>query len=64
MKIKVHSPLPQYAPLELTCHLCKSVLEIEEKDWRKGDCGSEMVVACPVCKAELVKPGTEYQGDF
>ena len=49
---------------QVKCYNCKSVLEVANNEWRDGDYGSERIVSCPVCSATLVKPGSEYTGDF
>jgi uncharacterized CHY-type Zn-finger protein len=49
---------------EITCTKCKSTLEVHEAEWVESSYGSERYVSCPVCKAHIVKPGTEYRGDF
>jgi hypothetical protein len=48
----------------VTCKRCESELEVHEAEWKDGVLGSEKYVRCPVCIAEVLKPGTEYRGDF
>ena len=49
---------------EITCGRCKSVIAVRNSEWKYGTYGSEQVCKCPVCENEIVRPGTEYQGDF
>jgi NAD-dependent SIR2 family protein deacetylase len=51
-------------PVTMTCSHCDAELEVGQNDWRKGTYGGEEIVSCPCCKAEIVRPGTEYTGDF
>lgn len=51
-------------PTMITCTRCESVLEVANKDWKPDTYGGEQVCRCGACGAELVKPGTEYRGDF
>jgi NAD-dependent SIR2 family protein deacetylase len=48
----------------ISCSRCHSKLEVGDAEWRDGGYGSERFVSCPVCAAHLIKPGTEYTGDF
>lgn len=51
-------------PIEATCTGCKSVFSVEQADWKDGEYGGEKIVKCTVCGYSIVKPGTEYRGDF
>ena len=51
-------------PTRMTCEDCLTEIEIAESDWKEGTYGSERVVKCPGCSRTLVKPNTEYTGDF
>lgn len=51
-------------PTRVTCKRCESELLVEHHEWWKGVYGSELVVLCPCCHEEVVRPGTEYWGDF
>lgn len=64
MKIVYRSDLPMAQPTRIECTFCGSTLDVEPADWVKGTYGSEMVCKCPICARQLVKPGTEYTGDF
>ena len=64
MRILHRSTASIAQPTKMDCHKCKSTVEIEQGEWRKGTYGSEQDVSCIVCGAGLVKPGTEYTGDF
>lgn len=49
---------------EITCRKCQSTLNAHDGEWKDSGYGSERHINCPVCKTYIVKPGTEYQGDF
>jgi ribosomal protein S27E len=49
---------------EITCTKCKSKLSVVDGEWKDSGYGSERHVSCPVCKSYIVKPGSEYRGDF
>ncbi len=48
----------------VTCKSCKSKLGVLKGEWKEGEYGSERVVTCPACGGEVIKPGTDYTGDF
>lgn len=48
----------------ISCPACQATLEVQPTDWKEGTYGSERVVECPCCGDAIVKPGTEYHGDF
>lgn len=51
-------------PTKVKCESCKSTLKVNAGEWKKGTYGSEEIVTCVVCGEEIVRPGTEYTGDF
>jgi NAD-dependent SIR2 family protein deacetylase len=51
-------------PIVVTCSECDAQIEVDQNDWKSGTYGGEKVVSCPCCQACIVKPGTEYTGDF
>lgn len=48
----------------IKCKKCESELEVAPADWEKGEYGSEEYIRCPLCDQYLLRPGTEYRGDF
>jgi hypothetical protein len=50
--------------MKVICKGCNATLEVAEREWRDGGYGSERQVSCPGCGSRVVKPGTEYTGDF
>lgn len=46
------------------CKFCKAELKVRESEWEKGDYGSQQIITCPCCAETVVRPGTDYTGDF
>jgi hypothetical protein len=49
---------------KVLCPECEAALEVQDAEWNRGTYGSERIVHCPCCNGQIVKPGTEYHGDF
>lgn len=49
---------------QVSCKNCNATLEVGDREWRDGGYGSERHVSCPNCGSTVVRPGSEYTGDF